>query len=149
MARGAPSMSDGDLSAIFEFPVVRALVEANPIPSLRGLLRVRFNERKVAMTREPIQESYQALGVSASELPRFPCHLPLPKVQSWSGTNNGINGLIFNFPFVELRRSFSSLASHVNPSQLACIQKIGQSDVVNEVFLKTIPHLMAMIVPFG
>ncbi|WYX51851.1 hypothetical protein WJ977_05095 [Achromobacter xylosoxidans] len=31
----------GDLSAIFEFAVVRGLVEANPIPSLRGLLRCR------------------------------------------------------------------------------------------------------------
>ena len=36
----------GDLSAIFEFAVVRGLVEANPIPSLRGLLRVPFSESK-------------------------------------------------------------------------------------------------------
>ena len=35
----------GDLAAIFEFAVVRGLVEANPIPSLRGLLRVPFSEQ--------------------------------------------------------------------------------------------------------
>ncbi|KDC57687.1 hypothetical protein L511_0931 [Bordetella bronchiseptica MBORD595] len=51
----------GDLSAIFEFAVVRGLVEANPIPSLRGLLRVPFSERKAAMTREQIQRFYQEL----------------------------------------------------------------------------------------
>ena len=32
----------GDLSAIFEFAVVRGLVEANPIPSLRGLVHVPY-----------------------------------------------------------------------------------------------------------
>lgn len=36
----------GDLAAIFEFAVVRGLVEANPIPSLRGLLRLQFSESK-------------------------------------------------------------------------------------------------------
>ncbi len=51
----------GDLSAIFEFAVVRGLVEANPIPSLRGLLRVPFSESKAAMTREQIQKFYQEL----------------------------------------------------------------------------------------
>ncbi|MCY1408712.1 Prophage integrase IntS [compost metagenome] len=51
----------GDLSAIFEFAVVRGLVEANPIPSLRGLLRVPVSESKAAMTREQIQKFYQAL----------------------------------------------------------------------------------------
>ncbi len=51
----------GDLSAIFEFAVVRGLVEANPIPSLRGLLRVPFSESKAAMTREHIQKFYQEL----------------------------------------------------------------------------------------
>ncbi len=51
----------GDLSAIFEFAVVRGLVEANPIPSLRGLLRVPASESKAAMTREQIQKFYQAL----------------------------------------------------------------------------------------
>ena len=43
----------GDLSAIFEFAVVRGLVEANPIPSLRGLLRVPFSESKAAMRALP------------------------------------------------------------------------------------------------
>lgn len=51
----------GDLAAIFEFAVVRGLVEANPIPSLRGLLRVPFSESKAAMTREQIQKFYQEL----------------------------------------------------------------------------------------
>lgn len=51
----------GDLSAIFEFAVVRGLVEANPIPSLRGLLRVPFSESQAAMTREQIQRFYQEL----------------------------------------------------------------------------------------
>lgn len=51
----------GDLSAIFEFAVVRGLVEANPIPSLRGLLRVPASESKAAMTREQIQKFYLAL----------------------------------------------------------------------------------------
>ncbi len=51
----------GDLSAIFEFAAVRGLVEANPIPSLRGLLRVPFSESKAAMTREQIQKFYQEL----------------------------------------------------------------------------------------
>lgn len=47
----------GDFSAIFEFAVVRGLVEANPIPSLR----VPFIESKAAMTREQIQKFYQEL----------------------------------------------------------------------------------------
>jgi len=51
----------GDLSAIFEFAVVRGLIEANPIPSLRGLLRVPASESKAAMTREQIQKFYLAL----------------------------------------------------------------------------------------
>lgn len=51
----------GDLAAIFEFAVVRGLVEANPIPSLRGLLCVPFSESKAAMTREQIQKFYQEL----------------------------------------------------------------------------------------
>jgi hypothetical protein len=38
----------GDLSAIFEFAVVRGLMEANPIPSLRGLLRMPVLGRVVA-----------------------------------------------------------------------------------------------------
>ncbi len=51
----------GDLSAIFEFAVVRGLVEANPISSLRGLLRVPSSESKAEMTREQIQKFYQEL----------------------------------------------------------------------------------------
>ncbi|WFF84003.1 tyrosine-type recombinase/integrase [Delftia tsuruhatensis] len=50
-----------DLSAIFEFAVVRGMVEANPIPSLRGVLRVPFSESKAAMTREQIRKFYQEL----------------------------------------------------------------------------------------
>ena len=49
----------GDLAAIFEFAVVRGLVEANP--QFRGLLRVPFSESKAAMTREQIQKFYQEL----------------------------------------------------------------------------------------
>ncbi|MGN5594865.1 integrase arm-type DNA-binding domain-containing protein [Stutzerimonas nitrititolerans] len=51
----------GDLSAIFEFAVVWGLVEANPIPSLRGLLRAPLSESKAAMTKEQIQKFYQEL----------------------------------------------------------------------------------------
>lgn len=51
----------GRPSAIFEFVVVRGLVEANPIPSLRGLLQVPVSESKAAMTREQIQRFYQTL----------------------------------------------------------------------------------------
>ena len=40
---------------------MRDLVEANPIPSLRGLLRAPASESKAAMTREQIQKFYQAL----------------------------------------------------------------------------------------
>lgn len=47
----------GDLSAIFEFAVVRGLVEANPIPSLYGLLCVPVNESKAAMARGQIHGS--------------------------------------------------------------------------------------------
>ena len=45
-ARGQPSTSRGDLSAIFEFAVVRGLVEANPIPSLRGFCACRSKARR-------------------------------------------------------------------------------------------------------
>lgn len=51
----------GDLSAIFEFAVVRGLVESNPIPNLRGLLRMPVSESKAVMTREQIRQFYQAL----------------------------------------------------------------------------------------
>lgn len=53
-ARAAVHIKD-DLSAIFEFAVVRGLVEVNPIPSLRRLLRVPFSESNAAMMREQIQ----------------------------------------------------------------------------------------------
>ena len=53
------------LSAIFEFAVavavVRGLAEANPILSLRGLLRMPASESKAAMTREQIQRFYLEL----------------------------------------------------------------------------------------
>lgn len=51
----------GDLSAIFEFAVVRGLAESNPIPNLRGLRRILVSESKAVMTREQIQGFYQAL----------------------------------------------------------------------------------------
>ena len=51
----------GDLSAIMEFAVVRGLIDLNPIPNLRGLLRVPVCESKAAMTREQILGFYQAL----------------------------------------------------------------------------------------
>ncbi|WP_446027530.1 tyrosine-type recombinase/integrase [Lelliottia amnigena] len=51
----------GDLSAILEFAVVRGLIDSNPIPNLRGLLRVPVSENKAAMTREQIQNFFLAL----------------------------------------------------------------------------------------
>lgn len=63
----------GDLSAIFEFAVVRGLVEANPIPSLRGLLRVPFSESTAAMTREQIKSFRELRGYRGYPKPRCAC----------------------------------------------------------------------------
>lgn len=51
----------GDLSALFEFAVVRGLAESNPIPGLRGLLRAPVSQSKAVMTREQIQTFYHKL----------------------------------------------------------------------------------------
>ncbi|WP_174913531.1 tyrosine-type recombinase/integrase [Burkholderia diffusa] len=51
----------GDLSAIFEFTVMRGLAESNPIPNLRGLLRIPVSETKAVMTREQVHGLYQSL----------------------------------------------------------------------------------------
>ncbi|HCE6774640.1 integrase [Pseudomonas aeruginosa] len=51
----------GDLSALFEFAVVRGLAESNPIPGLRGLLRAPVSQSKAVMTREQIQDFYHKL----------------------------------------------------------------------------------------
>ncbi|EMV7335151.1 TPA: integrase arm-type DNA-binding domain-containing protein [Pseudomonas aeruginosa] len=51
----------GDLSALFEFAVVRGLAESNPIPGLRGLLRAPVSQSKAVMTREQIQAFYHKL----------------------------------------------------------------------------------------
>lgn len=51
----------GDLSALFEFAVVRGLAESNPIPGLRGLLRMPVSQSKAVMTREQIQAFYHKL----------------------------------------------------------------------------------------
>ncbi|MCP1106295.1 integrase arm-type DNA-binding domain-containing protein [Serratia nevei] len=51
----------GDLSALFEFAVVRGLAESNPIPGLRGLLRMPVSQSKAVMTREQVQAFYHKL----------------------------------------------------------------------------------------
>jgi integrase len=51
----------GDLSALFEFAVVRGLAESNPIPGLCGLLPAPINQSKAVTTREQIQSFYHKL----------------------------------------------------------------------------------------
>ncbi|MDN7859438.1 MULTISPECIES: hypothetical protein [Burkholderia cepacia complex] len=64
----------GDLSAIFEFAVVRGLAESNPVPNLRGLLRIPVSESQAAVTRKQIQGFYQALrGYRGYLTPHFAC----------------------------------------------------------------------------
>ncbi|WP_185732474.1 hypothetical protein [Burkholderia sp. Bp8963] len=50
-----------DLSAIFEFDVVRGLANSNPIWGLRGLLRLPDSQSKTVLTLEQIQAFYQRL----------------------------------------------------------------------------------------
>lgn len=51
----------GDLSAIFDYAVVRGLADTNPIPGLRGLLRVPSSQSKAAMSISQIKAFYLAL----------------------------------------------------------------------------------------
>jgi len=51
----------GDLSAIFQYAVVRGLVDSNPIPGLRGLLRIPASQSKAVLTADQIRTFFRAL----------------------------------------------------------------------------------------
>ena len=51
----------GDLSAIFDFAVKRGLVESNPVPGLRGLVRIPRSESKAALTLPQIRDLFARL----------------------------------------------------------------------------------------
>ena len=51
----------GDLSAIFQFAVIRGLVDSNPIPGLRGLLKIPASQSKAVLTADQIRAFYCAL----------------------------------------------------------------------------------------
>jgi integrase len=51
----------GDLSAIFDYAVTRGLVDANPVPGLRALVRVPQSESKAALTLAQIRDFYAKL----------------------------------------------------------------------------------------
>lgn len=51
----------GDLSAIFQFAVIRGLVDSNPIPGLRGLLKIPAGQSKAVLTADQIRAFYCAL----------------------------------------------------------------------------------------
>ena len=51
----------GDLSAIFEYAVVHGLADLNPIPGLKGLLRIPASQSKAVMTSAQIREFYRKL----------------------------------------------------------------------------------------
>ncbi|HNQ04894.1 MAG TPA: integrase arm-type DNA-binding domain-containing protein [Thiobacillaceae bacterium] len=51
----------GDLSAIFQHAVVRGLVDSNPIPGLRGLLKIPSSQSKAVLTADQIRAFYRAL----------------------------------------------------------------------------------------
>jgi len=51
----------GDLSAIFEFAVVRGLADSNPIPGLRGLVRIPKSESKAVLTLPQVRDFYTKL----------------------------------------------------------------------------------------
>ena len=55
----------GDLSAIFEFAVVRGWSRQIQFPAC-GSLRVPFSESKAAMTREQIQKFYQGCAATVA-----------------------------------------------------------------------------------
>lgn len=51
----------GDLSAIFQYAVINGLVDSNPIPGLRGLLRIPTSQSKAVLTSDQIRAFYLAL----------------------------------------------------------------------------------------
>jgi len=51
----------GDLSAIFQYAVIRGLVDSNPIPGLRGLLRIPVSQSKAVLTADQIRAFCRAL----------------------------------------------------------------------------------------
>ena len=50
-----------DLSAIFDFATQRGLVESNPVPGLRGLVRIPRSESKAALTLAQIRDLFAKL----------------------------------------------------------------------------------------
>ena len=50
-----------DLSAIFDFAMQRGLVASNPVPGLRGLVRIPRSESKAALTLAQIRELFAKL----------------------------------------------------------------------------------------
>jgi integrase len=50
-----------DLSAIFDFAMQRGLIESNPIPGLRGLLRIPRSESKAALTLRQLRDLFARL----------------------------------------------------------------------------------------
>ena len=51
----------GDLSAIFDYAVTRGLVDANPLPGLRALVRIPQSESKAALTLPQLREFFAKL----------------------------------------------------------------------------------------
>ena len=51
----------GDLTAIFDFALKRGLIDANPIPALRGLVRVPKSQSKAVLSFVQIREFYRGL----------------------------------------------------------------------------------------
>lgn len=51
----------GDLSAIFQYAVIRGLVDSNPIPGLRGLLKIPTSKSKAVLTADQIRTFYRSL----------------------------------------------------------------------------------------
>ena len=51
----------GDLNAIFEYAIVRGLADANPIPTLRGLLKIPPSQSKAVLTAEQTRAFYREL----------------------------------------------------------------------------------------
>jgi integrase len=51
----------GDLSAIFDYAVARGLVDGNPVPGLRALVRIPHSESKAALTLAQIRDFYAKL----------------------------------------------------------------------------------------
>ncbi len=51
----------GDLSAIFDFAIQRGLVDSNPVPGLRGLVRIPRSESKAALTLPQLRDLFGKL----------------------------------------------------------------------------------------